>query len=104
MIDRLKMPGLECMMLSRAPEQADSAFGRRGPHTDVWGFAACVLHLATGQLPYAGLTPLQVLFAFSKRQPPNVPDTLPTWLGQSLQQCLSCNPIARPSVALVYKV
>ena len=30
----------------RAPEQADAEFGMRGPHTDMWGFGACVLHLA----------------------------------------------------------
>ena len=67
----------------RAPEQADAEFGDKGTHTDVWGFASSMLHLATGQLPYAGLTQVQMLTAMVKQRPPAVPDTLPAWLGQS---------------------
>ena len=88
----------------RAPEQADAEFGMRGPHTDMWGFGACVLHLATGQQPYPGLTQLQLVSAMLKRKPPEVPNSLPSWLRQALQQCLSFEPAARPSASRLQQV
>ncbi len=88
----------------RAPEQADAEFGVRGPHTDMWGFAACVLHLATGQQPYHALTHLQLVSAMLKRKLPEVPNGLPSWLQQALQQCLSFDPAARPSASRLQQV
>ena len=88
----------------RAPEQTDAEFGPRGTHTDVWGFASTVIHLATGQLPYSGLTPLQILGAMLRRRPPAVADTLPAWLQQNLQQCLSFDVAARPSLLQLLQV
>ena len=82
----------------RAPEQTDAEFGERGSHTDVWGFATTVLHLATGQLPYHGLTQMQILGAMARQRPPAVPDTLPAWLQRILTQCLTFDIAARPSV------
>lgn len=82
----------------RAPEQTDAEFGSRGTHTDVWGFAATVLHLASGQLPYKGLTPYQIMGAMMRQRPPAVIDALPSWLHQILQQCFSFDVAARPSV------
>ncbi len=63
-LDKLEKQGVVC----RAPEQADAEFGVRGRHTDMWGFAACVLHLATGQQPYHNLTHLQLVSAMFKRK------------------------------------
>lgn len=88
----------------RAPEQVDSEFGRPGPHTDVWGFAACLLHLAPAQLPYPHLTHHQLASAMIRRRPPEVPDTLPPWLQLVLQQCFSFDTLARPSVAHLLQV
>ena len=88
----------------RAPEQTDAEFGPRGTHTDVWGFASTVIHLATGQLPYSGLTPLQILGAMLRRRPPAVATTLPAWLQQTLQQCLSFDAAARPSLLQLLQV
>ena len=85
--------------MSRAPEQTDSEFESTGSHTDVWGFATTILHLATGQLPYQGLHPHQVLMAMIKRRPPAVPDTLPEWMRHLLESCLTFDPAARPTVA-----
>ncbi len=88
----------------RAPEQVDKEFGLRGSHTDVWGFATTVLHLATGHLPYQGLTHLQIMFAMSKGRAPEVPSSLPEWLQQALTSCLSFDTAARPSVSQLHQV
>ena len=86
------------LCVHRAPEQTDAEFGRRGSHTDLWGFATTVLQLPTGQLPYSGFTPMQIMGAMSRRRPPAVPETLPAWLQRVLQQCLSFDVSARPPV------
>lgn len=89
----------ELLHLYRAPEQADAEFGTRGNHTDVWGSAACILHLATGLQPYSGLSMLQMVTAMLKRRPPDVPNTLPEWLQQMLKECFSFDTAKRPSVS-----
>ena len=99
-VDQKQSKVLAC----RAPEQTDSEFGRRGRHTNVWGFATTVLHLATGQLPYHGLTQHQTLTAMIKRRPPTVPDTLSAWLQQLLKQCLQFDTTKRPIVASLLEV
>ena len=93
-----------CVRASRAPEQADAEHGLRGTHTDVWGFATCVLHLATGQLPYKGLTRNQTFMALLKSCAPEVPSSLPAWLQQALKQCLSFDAAAHPTVAHLRQV
>ena len=94
-----------CLLLVyRAPEQVDKEFGLRGSHTDVWGFATTVLHLATGQLPYQGLTHLQIMFAMSKGRAPEVPSSLPMCLREALTSCLSFDTAARPSVSQLHQV
>ena len=60
--------------------------------------------MATGQLPYQGLTPHQMLTAMIKQRPPAVPDTLPEWLQQLLKQCLAFDVAARPSVSQLLQV
>ena len=95
---------LQYVWACRAPEQADADFGIRGPHSDVWGYAATLLHLASGQLPYADLSQMQMLSAMYKRRPPDVPVSLPAWLRKMLQQCLSFDTAARPSVADLLEV
>lgn len=82
----------------------DTDFGMRGVHTDVWGFATCTLHLATGQLPYQGKTLPQMVSAMLKRRSPEVPASMPAWLQQVLQRCLSFDTAARPSVANLHQV
>ena len=84
--------------------QGSRAGGVKGSHTDMWGFAACVLHLATGQQPYLGLTFVQTVTAMLKKTPPEVPNSLPSWLQQALQQCLSFDPAARPSASQLQQV
>ncbi len=91
-------------VLLRAPEQTGEGFGPRGSFTDVWGFATTILHMATGQVPYSGLTLHQMLTAMIRQRPPAVPDSLPGWLQQLLSQCLSFNTAARPSVQQLLQV
>lgn len=74
--------------ICRAPEQTNADFGVRGPHTDVWSFATCVLHLATGQFPYKDLTPVQMLSVLLQGKAPAVPDSLQNGL-QSFSNCAS---------------
>ncbi len=90
--------------MHRAPEQVDAEFGSRGPHTDVWDFATCLLHLATAQQPYKDLTMVQMVTAMTKGRPPAVPPTLPAWLQHLLTQCLSFDIPARPSVLQLLQV
>ena len=92
------------LLLHRAPEQTDADFGSRGTHTDVWGFGTTVLHLASGQLPYHGLSAHQMLTAMIKQKPPAVPDSLPDWLQQLIKQCLTFDIHARPTVAQLLQV
>lgn len=82
----------------------DKEFGLRGSHTDVWGFGTSMLHLATGHLPYEGLSAMQMVSAMSKRRMPEMPNSLPDWLQQALKQCLSFDSAARPSVSRLLEV
>ncbi len=95
---------MSALCASRAPEQVDAEFGLRGTHTDVWGFAITVLHLATGHLPYQGLTHLQIMFAMSKGRAPEVPSSLPVWLKEAVTSCLTFDTAARPSVSQLRQV
>ena len=88
----------------RAPEQAGESFGLRGSHSDAWGFGTTILHLASGVLPYNGLSLTQMLSAMIRERPPAVPDTLPSWLQQLLKQCFSFNSAARPTAKLLLQV
>ena len=60
--------------------------------------------MATGQLPYQGLTPPQMLTAMIKQRPPAVPETIPDWLQQLLMQCLAFDVAARLAVTQLLQV
>ena len=92
------------MCACRAPEQVDAEFGCLGTHTDVWGFATCILHLATGQLPYQDLNQIQMVSAMLKGRALEVSTNLPDWLQHVLRQALTFDAAARPSVAMLHKV
>ena len=94
-----------CLLLvSRAPEQVDKEFGLRGTYTDVWGFATTVLHLATGHLPYQGLTHVQIVSAVLKKRTPEVPSSLPMCLQEALTSCLTFDTAAQTSVSQLRQV
>ena len=73
-------------------------------HTDVWGFAACIVHIFSGQQPYPGLSQLQIVSAMLKGRPPVIPSAFPEWLQQILKQCFSFDATARPSVLQLHQV
>ena len=88
----------------RAPEQVDPDFGAMSISTDVWGFAACIMHIFSGQQPYPGLSQLQIVSAILKRRTPAIPSAFPEWLQQLLRQCFSFDTAARPSVMQLHQV
>ena len=63
-----------------------------------------MLHLGTGEQPYMGLPPVQMLTAMIKGKPPSQPDTLPPWLQALLQQCFSFDVTKRPPVPQLLQV
>ena len=87
----------------RAPEQADPDLAV-GPYSDVWGFAATVLHLATGEQPYQDLTFMQMVTAMHREKQPAIPGTLPAWLHNLLKRCFSFDITKRPSVPQLLQV
>lgn len=91
-------------MFSLGSRANNAKFGSPGIHTDVWGFATTILHMATGQLPYRVHTPHQTLMAMIRQRPPSVPETLSWWLQQLLRQCLTFDADARPTVAQLPQV
>lgn len=82
----------------------DADFGAMSFHTDVWGFAACIMHIYSGQQPYPGLSQVQIVGAILKGRPPAIPSAVPEWLQQSLRQCFSFDATARPSVKQLHQV
>lgn len=80
----------------RAPEQADADFGSRVTQTDVSGFAACILHVASGDIPYKQLSMMQMISA------PEA--TGRAKLRQLLTQCLDFDPAARASAMHILEV
>ena len=60
--------------------------------------------MATGIVPYDGLTLTQMVSSMMKRRPPAVPDNLPGWLQQLLRQCFSFDSAARPTIEQLLQV
>ncbi len=45
-----------------APEQAHGKHSEVGPHTDLWAMGAILFEMATGQVAFPGVSPIQVLY------------------------------------------
>lgn len=82
----------------------DVELGTQGKHTDIWGLAACVLHLVTGLPPYHDLTMMQTVSAMMRERMPHVPETLPEWLQLLLKQCFSFDAQERPTANQLLEV
>ena len=66
----------------------------------MWGFATFMLHFATGQLLYQGLTQRQLVSVMLRRRPPEVSSRLPEWLPCALGWIPTIDTAAWPSAAL----
>ncbi|KAL3162219.1 hypothetical protein ABBQ32_009923 [Trebouxia sp. C0010 RCD-2024] len=82
---------------SAAPAAAEAAFLEE-VQTLQLASAACQ------RLPYQGKTLPQMVSAMLKRRSLEVPASMPAWLQQVLQRCLSFDIAARPSVANLHQV
>lgn len=57
-----------------------------GPRADVWSLGCCVLELATGKCPHAGLNEVQAMFRMVQDAHPEIPASLPDSLRDFLLQ------------------
>ena len=87
--------------LAGAPDPAPAP-PAEGMASDAWGLAASLVHAATGERPFAGLTPHEIADAVvDRRQGPHVPESLPARLRSLLAQCFAHDPAARPPLPQV---
>ena len=72
-----------------APEQHDSeSFGRVSAKTDVWAFGCIVLEMLTGEVPWAGMRPMEIMMNVAvKKKAPSIPHGLPEALLATLRGC-----------------
>lgn len=93
-----------------APEQgtasssdATSATVATTDRTDVWAFAASMLHAASGRLPYETGNVFQIVAAHRDRRVPDVAGAaLPYVLKELLSRCLTFDAPRRPTAFEVY--
>ena len=86
-----------------APEQLDRSgeFGVQGPCTDLWGIAATLYLLVSGETPYRGATMANIFKAVLTADPPRATThraDLPEWLDDLLATCLQRQADKRPSL------
>ncbi|MDA1164484.1 MAG: protein kinase [Planctomycetota bacterium] len=93
-----------------APEQirafAGEGFSTIGPHTDIYGLAATIYELLTGDLPFGAAPPaddgVQMLLERRQRQPKSIRETNPQVspeFDELILECLSYETGARPQTA-----
>ncbi|KAJ9511233.1 hypothetical protein QJQ45_017179 [Haematococcus lacustris] len=76
--------------------------GQLQPASDVWSWAVVVWHMASGQLPFDGLTEEEVTQGVAAGQLRLVwPAGVSPALAQLVQQCLQPDPRLRPSAAFL---
>ena len=81
--------------LYMAPEQARSA-SEVSPAADVYALGVLIHELVTGNPPFEGSTPLEVMIAHSTQRPPRLPRTL-GGLDELVACALEKDPNDRPS-------
>ena len=79
-----------------SPEQCRGASAEVGPHSDVYAFGCMCYELATGQLPFMGVTPQQLLVMHQEHPVPRVilrsGLELPQGMEAFIQKCLAKEP------------
>ena len=66
---------------------------------DIWAFAVVFVEICTGQVPWAGKTPMQIMKLLDSQQKPTIPDNLPAETRAMLANCFEQDPISRPTAA-----
>ena len=73
--------------------------------SDIWSFAAVLLHCLTGKSAFEGKRNQQVVHALLQGQAPGqIPNSLPQLLQTLLAQCFLPDPSKRPSLVDVKQV
>jgi serine/threonine protein kinase len=80
-----------------APEQVRS--GRVGPAADVYALGLVLLECLTGQRAYPGTFAEAAIAHVTK--PPEIPSTVPTWLGAIVASATAHDAALRPSAASI---
>ncbi|MEC9441750.1 MAG: serine/threonine-protein kinase [Myxococcota bacterium] len=79
-----------------SPEQCRGASAEVGPHSDIYAFGCMCYELATGQLPFMGVTPQQLLIMHQEHPVPRVHLRsgleLPQGMEAFIQKCLAKAP------------
>jgi serine/threonine protein kinase len=66
---------------------------------DIWAFAIVFVEMGTGQVPWVGKTPMQIMKLLDSQQKPTIPDNLSTEIRAMLAACFEHDPVSRPAAA-----
>lgn len=82
-----------------APEILDV----RGPgydeKSDIYSFGMVLWEIASGRIPFAGMTELQILRRIDMRETEEIPDSCPVQYANVIRSCWHQDPAKRPSIA-----
>ncbi|WFD19518.1 non-specific serine/threonine protein kinase [Malassezia caprae] len=70
---------------------------------DIWSVGITAIELAQGEPPYADLHPMKVLHLIPRNPPPQLPKTYSSAFRDFVAQCLTRDPLKRPSAAQLLK-
>uniref|UniRef100_A0A0A8ZD25 Protein kinase domain-containing protein n=1 Tax=Arundo donax TaxID=35708 RepID=A0A0A8ZD25_ARUDO len=89
--------GTICWMAPEVMKSSRSKKGYKLP-VDIWSLACTVIEMATGKRPWHELEWQQVMYKVtSKKEIPDIPDTLSEEGKDFLKQCLKYDPASRPT-------
>ena len=88
-----------------APEQWDpDEFGGITYKADIWALGCVLVHCLTGEPPWEGRNPQQIMRQLFKKNRPDIPKDLPSGLDRCLKLCFAHVPEERPNTAEVCRM
>jgi len=69
--------------------------------SDIYSFAMVLWEVATGKLPYEGMTEIQILYAIMEEERPLIPDYVPDSYADLTRHCWNNQPSKRPEFFVV---